>query len=93
MSTNDIMAKVTGLEAVLGYQFRDSLLAWKALQAPGSSVTSIGGRRLNVQMALCDDWYGGAESKGMHTFGKVAASISADVLRTIQPNRLGDSIQ
>ncbi|KAK3080992.1 hypothetical protein LTS18_011228 [Coniosporium uncinatum] len=47
------------IEAMLAYQFKNPDLLWEALQAAGSCVTNIGGRRLfndgNKRLALVGD--------------------------------------
>lgn len=78
MASNDMMARIHGIEDVIGYHFTNPLLIWEALQAPGSNVVAIGGRRLAdgnkrlavlgdtvLQLAVAEDWFRGDESKGM----------------------------
>lgn len=77
MENPGITAKIQGAEKITGYTFNNSLLLWEALQAAGSPVHFIGGRRLEngnkrlailgdtvLQLALVEDWYGGDTARG-----------------------------
>ena len=68
---------VQGVEEAIAYQFNDPTILWEALQAAGSSVFIINGRRLIdgnkrlallgdaiLKVALVEDWYSGVEPRG-----------------------------
>jgi len=65
------------VEAMLGYDFMNPNLLWEALQAAGSAVASIGGRRIDegnkrlaivgdaaMKLALCDAWFATSRPRG-----------------------------
>ena len=73
-------SKIQGVENIIGYNFNDPLILWEALQPAGSGVISAGSRlfldgnkRLAMlgdavlHVALVDDWYGGAGTRGSYT--------------------------
>ena len=78
MASNQMTIKIQGAQGILDYSFIDANLLWEALQEAGSSVLSIGGKRLLngnkrlavlgdivLDLALAEDWYGGIEPQGL----------------------------
>lgn len=68
---------IAPVETIIGYQFTDPSKLWEALQAPGSPVSSINGRRITegnkrlamigdsvLKLALVSKWYSGDGSRG-----------------------------
>ncbi len=77
MATAAMTNMVNGAQEVIKYTFSDPLILWEALQATGSPVHSIGGRRLLdgnkrlailgdrvLELALAEGWYEGTEARG-----------------------------
>lgn len=68
------------VQDIIGYQFRDRLILWEAMQAAGSNERSAGDRkfvdgnkRLAVigdtvlQLVLAETWYRGGTARGILT--------------------------
>ena len=76
LAATQVARSLEGVEAILEYKFKDSLLLWEALQTKGSVVKSIGVKpipegntRLAIlgdsvlRVALVEDWYQGPEAR------------------------------
>lgn len=77
MATTAMTDMIAGAQVVINYNFNDPLILWEALQAAGSPVHSISGRRLLdgnkrlailgdrvLELALAESWYKGSEARG-----------------------------
>ncbi|KAL2040771.1 hypothetical protein N7G274_006229 [Stereocaulon virgatum] len=98
-------SKIRGVENIIGYKFNDPLILWEALQPAGSGVTFAGSRRflegnkrlamlgdavLNV--ALLDDWYGGAGSRRQATAILQDVSANANLDRVARSHGLDNFV-
>lgn len=76
VAAKHVARSLEGVEAIIEYKFKDSLLLWEAIQGNGSAVKSIGAKpipegnmRLAVlgdsilRVALVEDWYQRAEAR------------------------------
>ncbi len=77
MATAAMTNMINGAQGVINYNFNDPLILWEALQAAGSPVHAINGRRLLdgnkrlaivgdrvLELALAEGWYEGTEARG-----------------------------
>lgn len=78
IASNDMDMILQAVQDIIGYQFREQLILWEAMQAAGSNVRFAGGRefvdgnkRLAVigdtvlQLVLAEQWYSGGTSRGI----------------------------
>ena len=102
MASSQMLNKIRGVEATIGYDFTDPLILWEALQAAGSGIRFAGTRhfpdgnkRLAVlgdtilQLVLVQDWYDSAEVRGIVVFGYIAVVPASYT----EPGRASDIVQ
>lgn len=91
MATNQMLSKVGGIEAIIGYTFDDPLKLWEALQAAGSGICSAGDRRFAdgnkrlavvgdaiLRLVLVEDWYKSLSVRGVSPFLSPTVAPASD---------------
>ena len=91
MATNQMLCKIGGAEANIGYTFNDPLKLWEALQAAGSGNCLAGDRRFAdgnkrlamlgdaiLKLVLVEDWYNSLFVRGIWPFLTTTVAPASD---------------